>query len=74
MIRASAAGSISAAPMPWMARKTMIHVSSKEPAGVSPQRADAVANMITPITTILTFPSVSPRRPPRAKVAESASR
>ncbi len=71
---ASAAGNISAAPAPWITRKVISQASSIEVAGVAPQRAEAVAKTITPITTIVRWPATSASRPPKANRAESASR
>ena len=55
-------------------RKVISQGSSSEPVGVAPQRAEAVAKMRIPITTIRRWPATSARRPPKAKRAESASR
>ena len=71
---ASAAGKSSAAPRPWITRKTISQVSASEPDGVAPHRADATANVTTPISTIRRWPRMSASRPPRAKNADSASR
>ena len=71
---ASAAGNMIAAPAPWMMRKTISQASAAEPVGVAPQRAEEVAKMIVPRTTMLRWPAMSARRPPKAKSAESESR
>ena len=71
---ARAAGNMSAAPAPWMIRKTIIQGSAREPVGVAPQRAEAVAKTTTPITTMRRWPAMSARRPPKANSAESESR
>ena len=63
-----------AAPAPWMMRKMISQASAPEPVGVAPQRAEAVAKTITPITTMRRWPAMSARRPPKAKSAESESR
>ena len=52
----------------------MIQASPVAPSGVAPQRAEAVAKTITPITTILRCPAMSASRPPKANRAESESR
>ena len=71
---ASAAGNISAAPAPWITRKTIIQASAPSPVGVAPQSAEAVAKTTTPITTIRRCPAISASRPPNANSAESESR
>ena len=72
---ASAAGYMIAPPMPWITRKVTIHASAAEPwPGVRPQATDARVNTTMPITTILRWPSVSARRPPKANIDASASR
>ena len=71
---AIAAGNIIAPPRPCTARNATSHASAAPPRGVRPHNADAPAKMITPSTTILRCPTVSARRPPKAKKAASASR
>ncbi len=71
---ATEAGNSIAAKTPWTTRKKMIHASAIDPLGVKPHRAEAIANPITPMTTILRRPSMSPSRPPNANNADSASR
>jgi hypothetical protein len=48
--------------------------SAPEPVGVAPQRAEATAKTITPITTMRRWPAMSAKRPPKAKSADSESR
>jgi hypothetical protein len=57
-----------------MMRKVISHASAPDPVGVAPQRAEATAKTITPITTMRRWPAMSARRPPKAKSAESANR
>ncbi len=71
---ASAAGNMIAPPAPCTTRKATIHASARLPFGVSPHSAEAVAKMITPIVTILVWPSVSASLPPKANSAASDSR
>src|SRR6478609_7387642 len=69
---ASAAGIISAADRPWVTRKTIIHVSAKEVAGVAPHRPDETANPTIPTSTTRRDPNTSAIRPPSAKPAANA--
>ena len=71
---AIAAGNMIAPPRPCTARNATSQVSAIPPLGVRPHSADEPAKMITPSTTILRCPTVSARRPPKAKKAASASR
>ena len=71
---ASAAGYMTAAPSPWTTRNVTIHASAPPLAGVSPHIVEATAKTTTPTTTIFPWPTVSTRRPPKAKKAASASR
>ena len=71
---ASAAGIIRAPEMPWSTRKKMIQASASEPFGVAPHRPDEAAKPTIPMVTIRREPITSASRPPRAKVAASASR
>ena len=71
---ATAAGNSNAAVAPWTTRKKMIHGSAIEPFGVRPHAADAIANPVTPMSTIRLRPSTSPSFPPNANSADSASR
>ena len=71
---ASAAGNMIAPPAPWTTRNVTIQASAKLPFGVSPHIAEAAANTITPSVTILRWPTVSARRPPKANSAASESR
>ena len=57
-----------------MARNSTIQASARLPVGVSPHSADAPANTMTPRMTIFLCPTVSARRPPKAKNAASVSR
>ena len=52
----------------------MIHASASDPFGVSPQQAEAIANTITPMTTMVRRPSASASLPPKANSADSDSR
>ena len=70
----NAAGNMMAPPAPWMARKVTIQGSAMLPTGVRPHIADAPAKTMTPITTILRWPTVSASRPPNAKSAARANR
>jgi hypothetical protein len=71
---AMAAGNMIAPPRPCRARNATSHASAALPRGVAPHNADAPAKTITPSTTILRWPCVSARRPPKAKKAASVSR
>jgi hypothetical protein len=71
---ARAAGNMMAPPRPWTARKVTIHASARPPLGVSPHMVELAAKMMTPSTAIFRWPSVSARRPPKAKNAASDSR
>ncbi len=71
---ARAAGNMMAPPRPWTARKVTIHASAMPPLGVRPHRAEAPAKMITPSVAIFRWPTVSAKRPPKAKNAASESR
>ena len=71
---ASAAGNIRAAPRPWRARKVMSHHSAAPPIGVRPFMAEAAANTTVPSSTIFLWPTMSPRRPPKANRAARESR
>ena len=71
---ASAAGNSKAANAPCTTRKKMIQASPALPVGVAPHSADAVANPITPISTIFRCPAMSASRPPNANRADSESR
>ncbi len=71
---AIAAGNMSAPPRPCTARNVTSHASAAPPLGVAPHSADATAKMMTPSTTILRCPTVSPSRPPNANSAASESR
>ena len=51
-----------------------IHASAKLPFGVSPHITDEPAKTLTPITTILRWPTVSASRPPNANSAASDNR
>ena len=71
---ASAAGNMIAPPKPWTARNVTSHASAIEPFGVNPHIADAPAKTSTPSVTIRRWPTVSARRPPKAKNAARESR
>ena len=71
---AIAAGNMIAPPAPCSARNATSQVSAAAPLGVAPHSADAPAKMITPSTTILRCPAMSPSRPPNANNAASVSR
>ncbi len=71
---ARAAGNRSAAPAPSITRKVMIHASARSPSGVAPQSAEATVKMITPMISIVRWPTMSEIRPPKANRAASASR
>ena len=71
---ANAAGIMIAPPTPCTARNDTIHISARSPFGVRPHIADAPANTITPMTTILRCPTVSANLPPKANDAANARR
>ena len=71
---ASAAGNMSAAKAPCTTRKKIIQASPMSPVGVAPQSADATAKPITPTITIVLWPAMSARRPPKANSADRDSR
>lgn len=69
---ASAAGIINAADRPWVARKTIIHVSAYDVAGVAPHSPDETAKPMIPTSTTSREPNTSAMRPPSAKPAANA--
>ncbi len=74
MTTASAAGNISAAPKPWVARKTISQVSAESPEGTAPQSADETTKSSVPVSMIRRCPRMSESRPPSAKNAARESR
>ena len=49
----------------------MIQASARLPVGVSPHSVEAAAKITTPVTATFRWPTVSARRPPKAKNAAS---